>query len=230
MQNDTPPPSQAQEKTRQAAQKAGELGLRACAEVKDAAVTASKAILALLADPVTGQSAAISSLGPRGVLQSGIVFAAIFLLSVFISAFFGANTFLGALTGVMYAFGDMDGNFRLRMVGGALVRAAVTGAALLLCVWSAARLFGTRKLTWAETLFTTGICLAPMSAASLLMSLFAALNLFNVILGLLLVAFTLLVLLLNASLTTLAGITPRLGFVLTPLVLLVTGLIVSFIR
>lgn len=230
MQNDTPPPNPAQEKAREAAQKARELGLHAYEEVKDATVTASKALLTLLADPVTGQSAAISSLGPRGVLQSGIVFAALFLLSVLISAFFGANTSFGALSGAMYSFGDLGGDFRMRMVGGTLVRALVTGAALLLCVWSAARLFGTRKLTWAETLFTTGICLAPLSAASLLTSLFAALNLYNVILGLLLVGFTLLILLLNASLTTLAGITPRLGFVLTPLVLLVTGLIVSFIR
>lgn len=217
-----PVPGPHSDKAHEAAKKAQEIGKQAYEEAKAATATAGKAFLTLLADPVTGQSAALSSLGAKGALQAAAVFLSLFIVAAGLGALAGAGAFVGML-------GGFGGELRMRVVLSALLGALLTAAAFCLSIWTAARFFGERKLSWADTLFTTGVCLAPLTAAALLGLVLVPLKLLTALMGLYLVAFTLLVLLLNASLTSVAGISPRLGFALTPAVLLVAAVLVSLV-
>lgn len=224
--NNTTPPGGStpahSDKSPEALLKAQELGKHALEEAKAATATAKNAFLTLLGDPVGGQAAAIASLGPKGTLQSGIVFVAAFVIATFTAALFGANL-LSSLVG------GGAGQFQAKMLFSAIFGAVVTSAALYGSIWMAARFFGTRKLDWSETLFVTGVCLFPATVAILLGLILIKIGLFKIASTLLIIAFSLLVLLLNACLTTLVGIPARLAFLLTPAVLVVTSFLISLV-
>ncbi len=211
------------EKTTEAARKAEDIGKQAFEEAKDATLKAGEALKALFADPTTGQARAISSLGPKGTLQTGVVFLTVFVLSTFVGSFLVVKRVFGGL-------GELGGGFQTRMVISSLLGAVLTAAAFAVSIWTVAHLFGNRKLNWRETMFSTGVCLAPMSVAFLIGTVLAILNLYTPLMGVFLVALSMLILCLNALLTSLAGVSERLSFLLTPAVLLITAVLIYLVR
>lgn len=170
-------------------------------QVKASSRDAASALQALARDPVSGMVTSWQALGPGRAQAAGIALGAAFALAAAIGLTIGSRRLFGGFLG--FYGGGAATFFKL------FLAMLVPPAAIAACAYGIRRLLGSGP-SFAADMFTAGAALAPLGVSLLLSGLLGGAN-FEVVALLLLFAFVYLVLMLYRGLTSIGGLSERLG-------------------